>query len=825
MKTFPGKAIVRKTTALMTLLVLLLADSAAASSVVSSVVDVDAPVGQVSLSAGQSGNITINLSVTGNQEGTATFKIHRDWLLSGGTFAGSNPQTFTVGPRGGGDPATTFSTTGTVAVAAGHATGGPFNLMVNAFDITNSNATGAKLGAGSGSNYAVTVLPPADSTPPVLTPTVVGTQGANGWYTSNVSVSWSVTDAQSTAIVDSGCTAQSFTADTTGVTSSCAAHSAGGSASDSVTIKIDKTAPTSVTLSPSGTEGSNGWYTSDVTVATTGVDSTSGATCTLDQLFSSETSGQTVNGSCTNGAGLTTAASPLTIKIDKSGPTASLAVTAGTSGANGWYTSDVTVTASGSDPISGPVSCSSPVNLVNETDGTAVNGSCTNGAGLTTNAVPLNVKIDKSNPTATLAPSGTLGSNGWYTSAVNVATNGADTVSSPVSCTADQLFDADTTGQAVSGSCTNDAGLTENASPVTIRIDTTPPSATLSVLSGTAGANGWYTSDVVVRASGGDTTSGIASCSSDTAISEETGGTVVTGWCTNGAGLTTNAAPLTIKVDKTAPSATLEVAGTSGSNGWYTSNVTVSTTGGNEDLSNPLSCTAAQVFSSDTTGTTVNGSCTNQAGLTGNAPAKTIKIDKTTPTDVTFSAGIGNGSSHDFGTVPAAPTCTASDLTSLLDSCIVTGYSAAVGTHTLTATATDHAGNVSTATLSYTVNPWRLAGFYAPVDMDTETARMVNTVKNGSTVPLKFEVFAGSTEITSTSAIVTPLRFNKINCSDGSVEAPVEAFATGGTALRYDTTAGQFVYNWKTPSGVNTCYDVVVGTIDGGGLVAHFRLR
>lgn len=47
----------------------------------------------------------------------------------------------------------------------------------------------------------------------------------------------------------------------------------------------------------------------------------------------------------------------------------------------------------------------------------------------------------------------------------------------------------------------------------------------------------------------------------------------------------------------------------------------------------------------------------------------------------------------------------------------------------------------------------------------------------------------------------------------------------GGTALRYDSTAGQFVYNWKMPTGTNVCYDVVVGTSDSSAITAHFRLK
>ena len=134
---------------------------ALASGVDVAVVDVTSPTDAVSLAPGGTASIKIDMSVTGNQIGNATFEVYRDWTLSGGTFTGSNPQEFAVAPRGAGDPATTFSTAGTVTIAAGQAAGGPFVLKVGAFDITNTNSTGAKLAAGESSSYSVTVEAPA----------------------------------------------------------------------------------------------------------------------------------------------------------------------------------------------------------------------------------------------------------------------------------------------------------------------------------------------------------------------------------------------------------------------------------------------------------------------------------------------------------------------------------------------------------------------------------------------------------------------------------------------------------------------------------------
>ena len=130
--------------------------AAVASDVDVAVVDVTVPTNAAALAPGSSGPITINLNVTGNQDGDATFEVYRNWTLSGGTFTGSNPQEFAVPAREARDPATVFSTSGTVTVAAGQAIG-TFTLAVGAFDITNTNSTGAKLGARNSSSYEVTV--------------------------------------------------------------------------------------------------------------------------------------------------------------------------------------------------------------------------------------------------------------------------------------------------------------------------------------------------------------------------------------------------------------------------------------------------------------------------------------------------------------------------------------------------------------------------------------------------------------------------------------------------------------------------------------------
>jgi hypothetical protein len=52
------------------------------------------------------------------------------------------------------------------------------------------------------------------------------------------------------------------------------------------------------------------------------------------------------------------------------------------------------------------------------------------------------------------------------------------------------------------------------------------------------------------------------------------------------------------------------------------------------------------------------------------------------------------------------------------------------------------------------------------------------------------------------------------------------AASAGGTALRYDATAGYFIQNWKVPATPGTCYLVrTVTTADGLALTARFKVK
>jgi hypothetical protein len=143
-----------------------------------------------------------------------------------------------------------------------------------------------------------------------------------------------------------------------------------------------------------------------------------------------------------------------------------------------------------------------------------------------------------------------------------------------------------------------------------------------------------------------------------------------------------------------------------------------------------------------------------------------------------------------------------------------------VGDHVIGLRVTDEGGLSDADTATVTVLPWTLQGFYQPVDMNG----VYNIVKSGSTVPFKFEIFAGPTELTDTAYIKSFISA-PASCTTSVATDDIEQTVTGGTSLRYDATEGQFIYNWKMPKTAGKCYRITMTAIDGSSLVAYFKLK
>ena len=151
------------------------------------------------------------------------------------------------------------------------------------------------------------------------------------------------------------------------------------------------------------------------------------------------------------------------------------------------------------------------------------------------------------------------------------------------------------------------------------------------------------------------------------------------------------------------------------------------------------------------------------------------------------------------------------------------------GTYVITPTtgslAADNYAFTSFVNGTLTIQAWALHGFYQPVDMPPSlTSPIWNSVKNGSTVPLKFELFAGSVELTDVAAVLSFTQ-TMVACDASAPSDDIEVTSTGGTSLRYDAVAGQFIQNWQTPKLAGQCFRVTMTAQDHSTLTAFFKLK
>ena len=305
----------------------MLAAVASASDVDTSVVDTTAPTGSISLAPGGEGAIQIKLTVTGRQANPATVKIYSTWTLTDGSFSGADEESVAIAARAATDPPSVYSLAGTVKLAAGHTAGGPHSLAIKPHSVTTTAP--AALDIGDASNYLVTVVAPADTTPPVISYALnpPSPDGDAGWYRSDVTLTWTVSEPETPgSLVKTGCVDQNIATDQAATTYSCSATSTGGSAGlVDVTIKRDGTAPmvsvVSVKNDDSSTYTPGTWTNQDVTVDFECSDATSGvASLTPDPVTLGEGENQQATTTCMDNAGNTANRSIDDIDVDKTKP-------------------------------------------------------------------------------------------------------------------------------------------------------------------------------------------------------------------------------------------------------------------------------------------------------------------------------------------------------------------------------------------------------------------------------------------------------------------------------------------------------------------------
>jgi hypothetical protein len=635
-----------------------------------------------------------------------------------------------------------------------------------------------------------------------------------GWNDGDVTVAWTGSDGLP-GLVDAGGSTVIGEGEDQSASATCT-DKAGNTASDSVgNIDVDETDPGISYLGQSPDANAAGWNNTPVDLVWACADGLSGPVEeTATRRLDTEGAGQSATATCTDRAGNSTSDTQSGFDIDLTKPVLSLVGTAPT----GWHRTDVTVEWTCTDALSGVATSDLTDTVSTEgTDGVA-SASCTDAAGNTATAEVTHIKVDKTAPVLTLhgtAPSG------WHNAAVTVdwacedALSGVDEDASTLTDT----VTAEGADQTAHATCVDRAGNETTDEVDGIDIDLTAPTVQIS-RSPSANEYGWNSGDVLVAWTCDDELSGVTDLGGTHTLSGEGADQSYEATCTDHAGNTASASQGDIDIDRTAPGIALE-SRTPAANGagWNNTDVTV-TWSCTDGLSGPRDATVSDTVSTEGSSRAATGSCLDRAGNSSSAQVTGIKLDKTAP-GVQWGGSIADGGSYYFGEVPGAPGCTATDVLSGPLSCQVTGYSTAVGSHTLTATATDVAGNTTSSTRTYSVLGWSLRGYNSPVDMNG----VVNSVKGGSTVPLKFEAFVGNREITTTTELGATFTVKEVSCSSSAPVDDIELTTTGGTTFRYDATAGQFIQNWQTPKAAGKCYRVTTTTADGGALTALFKLK
>ena len=148
-----------------------------------------------------------------------------------------------------------------------------------------------------------------DPTPPVVTYALVGTEGANGWFTTDVAVRWWFSDPESgidpLSII--GCIWTTLTQDTVGSDHSCSvANNDGVRTTVTVRVRLDRTPPEVTAANADRPPNANGWYNQPVGFSFAGTDATSGlSSCSSATYRAGDSATAQVAGTCQDRAGNT----------------------------------------------------------------------------------------------------------------------------------------------------------------------------------------------------------------------------------------------------------------------------------------------------------------------------------------------------------------------------------------------------------------------------------------------------------------------------------------------------------------------------------------
>ena len=669
-------------------------------------------------------------------------------------------------------------------------------------------------------------LTPVDSTPPVITPVLTGTLGSDGWYRSNVTLSWNVVDPESSfEYPGPTCGMRTVTTDTAGVTYTCTTTSAGGAASRSVTIKRDTVAPTLSFGLVSPAPDANGWHQSDVSISFVANDALSGVSSTSSTspaLVTGEGTGLTKQVSVTDRAGNTATFTTPAFKIDRSAPSITETIV-GPPGDSGWYRGNVQVTWNVTDPGSTVTSTSgcAASNVTSDTVGITFTCTATSGGGSMSRSVT--VKRDATAPTLQFgALSPTPDVAGWNNTSVSIpfttgdATSGVQVVSLP----SPLVFNIDGADMFQQVQVADHAGNVASFESPRVSIDRTPPVVQPQVL-GTLGNNGWYTSDVQVSWAIGDMPTSVVGCDASTVTADTSG--MSFGCSVTSAGGTTSAS-VTIKRDAAPP--VLNFATPSpvpNANGWNKTNVSIAFT--RSDAMSGLASTSTSsplVLSTEGANVTRQVVVTDNAGNSATFTSVPRNIDKTVPY-AEIEVPADNATYGFYQDLPADFVCADVSLVSCT-SPTPQGEpinTSTAGARTFKITAKDAVGFTTNHTHAFTVESFfNFDGFLAPASPPPT----LNLVTRGALVPIRWQLPDGRGGFVTNPTSFTSATVGSLTCGSAT-SVPLNDTASGPAGISFDAATNSFVYNWQTNASWTGCRKLSIKLKDNSVHELRFRFQ
>lgn len=141
----------------------------------------------------------------------------------------------------------------------------------------------------------------------------------------------------------------------------------------------------------------------------------------------------------------------------------------------------------------------------------------------------------------------------------------------------------------------------------------------------------------------------------------------------------------------------------------------------------------------------------------------------------------------------------------------------------MTKTAVDRADNAAAACHYAVIYDFLGAGgFRAPVN----NRPVVNTVRSGSTIPVKWQLPDGLGGFLSDLSVVSAISAQQVSCLTfaDALSDPVETTTAGSSGLHFDWTDMQYIYNWKTERSMGgRCFVLILSFDDGRSYQANFK--